>query len=166
MSRNIPQAMSWELDATAPLVEDPRVRPTARSNGGRIVGWPQADGGEVFVAANPSGVSLQFDLEPKVGVVLHHVSNSAGHVERSRSPHPERSFCCVVAKREPNIFWCQVRCGNGRSRTHHHGEVEVTGVELAAFRDSRRGQASGFPSRHAWLRRSRAPAQSERGLCA
>jgi hypothetical protein len=28
---------------------------------------------------------------------------------------------------------------------HHHGEVEVTGVELAAFRDSRRGQASGFP---------------------
>jgi len=85
MSRNIPQAMSWELDATPPLVEDPRVRPTARSNGGRIVGWPQADGGEVFVAANPSGVSLQFDLEPKVGVVLHHVSNSVGHVERSRA---------------------------------------------------------------------------------
>jgi hypothetical protein len=29
---------------------------------------------------------------------------------------------------------------------HNHGEVEVTGVEPATFRDSCRGQASGFPS--------------------
>ena len=28
---------------------------------------------------------------------------------------------------------------------HHHGEVEVTGVELAAFRDSCRGPGIGIP---------------------
>ena len=95
-------------------------------------------------------------------------------VERSRSPHPEnlrrvslalghvevirvaivvrvqkqavvRSFCCVVAKREPDVFRCQFDAVMVEVEFHDYGEMEVTGVELATFRDSCRGPGIGVP---------------------
>jgi hypothetical protein len=50
-----------------------------------------------------------------------------------------------VAKREANVFRCQFEAVMVEIELHDHGEVEVTGVELAAFRDSCRGPGIGIP---------------------